>query len=1519
MNKAIRIVFLVSFFVFTLFSANPLLENAGAEEFLIPRKVPSDGGGTGCTPDPSTRMYGVVKVYNPDTNGVLQPISGATITVITHDTRWLRICSSYGTTRELLTTPDGIRYVKYTTTTAANGSFNVYHLPQGALLGSIDVTHPDYGDLVNGRETAKLPNSSTYNAGNYALQSGQSINRGGATEPMAAAASISTLRGTVRERLLDNSVYPSQNFTVLIESADLAQPPPGGPNCLDDSPEQEEYSRTYTNTYGVWQQNVSQDKIYFITVFGRSGFETLCDLAAVGPPHRVDTTGQWGISGLDFTVDELDNPPTIQISQTSPISPDLNEGQAFSFTVIADDPDPNHTVTVVTTGRPGWLEESVTAGAQGTQHVELLYKARDTVAGTDTIPFSAVNHLYDYDTDGDLNIDYDLALNIQLQNNIVGPSNYPITGLVEDVDRPIAISRADLSVPEGSTTDFDATATDPDWAGGNEDRIELFNIDAAYVPSLPALPKPAWLIVQSSTVPGNPVTLTLRANPPAEAAAGPYRIRLVADNNFVANPPPVERLFDITVANVEYAPEITGTTPPDPDGDFVNTPEQNFTMNEGTTQGFTVSARDLDSGDTLNYVWELRDEGGVLIGSRNTPGGTNPGSDTYTFSPALGQGGLYNLSVRINDNDATPIGPLYTFRVTVRSGPITSTSQNPNPVPEGVIVNFDVTITDADTPGDNLVITPTFWPDFMKNVGKISGPAPNPGDPVVYRFRGAPPFDRFGVAQNIQIQASDGTAFVTDTFPVAISQGTALYVDGPYRNPEGFPAPFLGQGTQSYPYPTVQGGIVMGNTSDPGNFINTVMVRPGMYEETVLLDGRNLTIRSEMGPEVTRLSAPFDDLLSPYVFLANNVTTGGLIGFDIDGRSFSTYGVHVSNTGTNFVVRNNIIRRCGSEGIRLDGTASGGDARILNNVITGNDGYGMIVKFSVSTPHIVNNIFIDNEEGPLNLSSGAAPTLIDSNVIDTGTLPGGTNTTVAGAADLFIGDGDYHLKPTATAALNNGNTTFAAGARDMVTDVTNRPIDRGHYGGGKDASGNPVNGGLPWTDPANKVARADEDTAALATESNIRILNGSRSSYPNAYNAYTWKRGATPIGSGPRPLYTPPAAGLDTLTLEVSDGVTTVTDSVGVNVRTAARELWVDAARPDDSGDGLSEATAKRHVQAAMDIAMRTDIIRVKPGFYNATGDDVRMKDGVTLRAETSGLEDLALQATLAGPKLIPLIAEDLSSGEVDGMSFWGNTTDYYGIYSTNSNLLIRHANIAGYLERGIAIDYGNVTVSNNQIIMNAQAINNGAQIGPWNIGLSANRARLTVHNNTFDYNNNVGMFFMYLASGSDIQNNIVTRSFVGIDCWPDIAGGLQNGNAVTLNYNAAPSSGPLANGIGSFCSDGPQDFGKVAGDTQPNPYFVNPLTYPEDLNYDYRLQTALSQMDNRGNPAIAFNDRDGSRNDMGVYGGPDRIGVAGDPPAAPESATAGGADGGIVSQPPEPEPDPISTESGDSLQMMME
>jgi len=69
--------------------------------------------------------------------------------------------------------------------------------------------------------------------------------------------------------------------------------------------------------------------------------------------------------------------------------------------------------------------------------------------------------------------------------------------------------------------------------------------------------------------------------------------------------------------------------------------------------------------------------------------------------------------------------------------------------------------------------------------------------------------------------------------------------------------------------------------------------------------------------------------------------------------------------------------------------------------------------------------------------------------------------------------------------------------------------------------------------------------------------------------------------------------------------LTSMTNSavaVATYTKTEVRNLYVDAGRPNDNGDGLSWGTAKRTIQAGVDVAVDGDTVLVTNGIYNVGG-----------------------------------------------------------------------------------------------------------------------------------------------------------------------------------------------------------------------------------------------------------------------------------------------------------------------------
>ncbi|MFH1466914.1 MAG: MopE-related protein [Pseudomonadota bacterium] len=121
-------------------------------------------------------------------------------------------------------------------------------------------------------------------------------------------------------------------------------------------------------------------------------------------------------------------------------------------------------------------------------------------------------------------------------------------------------------------------------------------------------------------------------------------------------------------------------------------------------------------------------------------------------------------------------------------------------------------------------------------------------------------------------------------------------------------------------------------------------------------------------------------------------------------------------------------------------------------------------------------------------------------------------------------------------------------------------------------------------------------------------------------------------------------------------------------------------------------------------------------------------------------------------------------------------------------------------------------------------------------------------HNNVFADNAGSSAYYYVQLSGSNIefQNNIVSSN-------TSTNGGITCSSGPTLEYN---DSYGVTRNFSSSCT-------VSSTNLQSNPRFTSSGTG------DYTLDASFSPCVNAGNPLAGYNDPDGSRNDMGAFGGP--------------------------------------------------
>ena len=233
-----------------------------------------------------------------------------------------------------------------------------------------------------------------------------------------------------------------------------------------------------------------------------------------------------------------------------------------------------------------------------------------------------------------------------------------------------------------------------------------------------------------------------------------------------------------------------------------------------------------------------------------------------------------------------------------------------------------------------------------------------------------------------------------------------------------------------------------------------------------------------------------------------------------------------------------------------------------------------------------------------------------------------------------------------------------------------------------------------------------------------------------------------------------------------------------------ATTIYVDAAKADNTGDGLSWATAKKDVQAAINIAVTGDNVWVKAGTYlptmdpsgNASPIDPRdktiyLKSGVKLYGSFVGTETTLSQRTgsviIANPSTL--------SGDI-GTS--GNNTDncYHVVLSVSD---VSTTVLDGFIVSGaysLPTDIGTITVE--------------AKIIPKNVGggLYTNISSVTV--SSCGFNSNVAGLSggaMYNSSGNPTLFNCIFITNVSTN-----GGAISNVNSAVALKESTSKKGNL-------------------------------------------------------------------------------------------------------------------------------
>jgi hypothetical protein len=211
-----------------------------------------------------------------------------------------------------------------------------------------------------------------------------------------------------------------------------------------------------------------------------------------------------------------------------------------------------------------------------------------------------------------------------------------ITISVGAVNRPPVLSGS-KTVNEGQTLSFTVSSSDPDPG-------QVLTYSASSLPS-------------GATF--NPATQTFTWTPDY-TQAGNYQVTFTVTDNGTP-PQSASEAITITVGDVNRPPVLN--------------PIGNQTVNEGQTLSFTVTGSDPD-GNALTYA------------ASNLPSGASfdAATQTFTWTPASGSAGTYQVTFTVTDNGTPPLSASQTVKMTVAasslgSSPIeVSLTVKPSPV-----------------------------------------------------------------------------------------------------------------------------------------------------------------------------------------------------------------------------------------------------------------------------------------------------------------------------------------------------------------------------------------------------------------------------------------------------------------------------------------------------------------------------------------------------------------------------------------------------------------------------------------------------------------------------------------------------------------------------------------------------------------------------------------------------------------------------------------------------------------------
>lgn len=285
-------------------------------------------------------------------------------------------------------------------------------------------------------------------------------------------------------------------------------------------------------------------------------------------------------------------------------------------------------------------------------------------------------------------------------------------------------------------------------------------------------------------------------------------------------------------------------------------------------------------------------------------------------------------------------------------------------------------------------------------------------------------------------------------------------------------------------------------------------------------------------------------------------------------------------------------------------------------------------------------------------------------------------------------------------------------------------------------------------------------------------------------------------------------------------------------------------------------------IQGYIDAADPGDVVIVQAGNYN---ENLTLRSDVSVRG--AGYASTILTGLGSGDVVS---AVSVTNSQFEGFTITGsgNAGGDAGVSINGGNVLFSNNRIANNLNGVQIVGFSSAILRNNVIENNGNAAN-----GVVEYALSCLNSTPLIANNLIVNNDGNGIYIARVTSnGAQIINNTVSDNlndglYCLVDTQPIVKNNIFSGNAngITATTGASPRNSfnnVWGNSGLEYRSVAPGNVTVGLGDISADPLFNSASTPP------YTLLEGSPCIDT-GDPATVYRDPDGTRNDMGAFGGP--------------------------------------------------